>query len=74
MKMDPIILGMVRSDVEIVLAVAIRDHLGCECVDRRDPEMFADHLAEIVAGVLETPPDVDGSYATFAQGILGRDG
>jgi len=71
-KIDPIILGMVRSDVEILLAMVIRDHLGCECVDRRDPEVHADHIAKEVADSLEPPPDPDGSYGEFVRDILDR--
>lgn len=72
MKMDPLILGMVKSDVAIVLEVVIRDHLGCECVDRRDPDAHAEHLAQQVVDMLETQPDTDGSYAKFAADILNR--
>lgn len=70
--MDPLILGMTRGDVEIVLSTVLRDHLACECVDRRDLDVYADHLAEVVGSVLQAEPDVDGSYAKFAADILGR--
>jgi hypothetical protein len=73
MKMDPLILGMTKGDVTIILSMVIRDHLACECVDRRDPEVHADHVAEKVADVLQTEPDVDGSYAEYARSILNRD-
>jgi len=68
-RFDPIILGMVPSDLEAVLSMVIRDHLTCECVDRRDVEAHADHLAEEIREMLQTPPDPDGSWTEYARSI-----
>jgi hypothetical protein len=62
MKIDRIVQAMTESDVQIVMSTAIRDHLHCECVDRRDPEVFADHLADIVVEVLEPTDDDLADY------------
>lgn len=72
MKFDPIIVGMVKSDVSIVLSDVVKPHLSCECVDRTDLDAWADHLGDVLSDMLETPPDPDGSYAEFAKGIVGR--
>ena len=69
MKFDPIILGMTKGDVSIVVSDAIRPHLNCECVDRTDRDAWADHLADEVAEMLESPPDADGSWAEYAKKI-----
>lgn len=70
MKFDPVILGMTKGDIAIVISTVLRNHLACECVDRSDLDIWADHLGEEVAAILETPPDVDGSWAEFARSIL----
>lgn len=69
MRWDPILTNMVKSDVVAVISLVVRDHLGCECVDHTDREVTAEHLAKEVADMLETEPDVDGSYAEFAKSI-----
>jgi hypothetical protein len=71
-KFDPIILGMTKNDVSIVVSDAIRPHLNCECVDNTDRDAFSDHLGEVVAEMLESPPDEDGSWAAYAKQIQAR--
>lgn len=72
MKFDPVILGMTPGDVSIVMSDCIKEHLTCECVDRRDPDIWADHLGDIVTTILLSPPDPDGSWAKLADEIHTR--
>jgi len=74
MKFDRIVANMNRGDTEIVLAVVIRDHLTCECVDRRDIEAHADHIAKEVADLLQYDPrDDDLSDFVLKEGPYAKD-
>lgn len=71
MKFDQIIAGMVAGDVQAVLSFAFRDHLGCECVDHRDRDTTAEHLAEIAIECLQMD-DNSPEYNDFADQVLKR--
>lgn len=77
MKFDRLIAAMTEGDVSICLSACLRDHLSCECVDRRDPDIHADHLADVVMNCLRYDPDLDdlsdfvlkvGKYALAPDG------
>ena len=69
MKFDPIILGMTPNDVSIVISDTVKEHLHCECVNRQNLDVWADHLGDVVVEMLKSPPDDDGSWAQFAKEI-----
>jgi len=71
-KFDPVILGMTKGDVAVVVSDCVEAHLHCECVDRTDLRAWADHLGDEVAAMLEHPGDPDGTYDAWAAKIHGR--
>lgn len=71
MKLDQIIAGMVPSDVSAVIAIHLRDHLSCECVDHRDVDAHCDHLADMAVDAIQMT-DASPEYEDFADSVLKR--